>query len=107
MTRDKDDASASVEDRLSTARLPISRMNCSWNAGRIAEYLKRVEGVVEASLEPRSDTVVVRYDPARTSEPAITAAVAQMDISGGRDAPRSRSGQGSSGCHCCCRNRSR
>jgi copper chaperone CopZ len=107
MTRDNVDANASTDDRLSTARLPIARLNCSWHAGRIAEYLERVEGVVEASLEPRSDTVVVRYDPARTSETAITAAIEQMDAGGGRDAPRSRSGRGSSGCHCGCRNRSR
>jgi len=82
-------------------------MNCPWNAGQIAESLQRVEGVVETSIEPRSDAVVVRYEPARNSEAAITARVEQMAGGGSRDAPRSRSGRQSSGCHCCCQNRSR
>lgn len=113
MTRDTDDANASTgaDDRLETTRLAMPQLNCPWNARRTADHLQRVPGVVEASL-PRSDTVVVRYDPTRTSEAAITDAVERPGSGGGRkstpDGRESvRSRRRSSGCQCGCSNRPR
>jgi len=107
MTRDRDDRNASTEERLQTTRLQTPRMNCPWNARRIADYLQRVEGVVETLLKPRSEIVIVKYDPTRTSEAAITAAVESPPSETARDSTRSRSGRRSSGCQCRCRNQPR
>jgi len=104
MMRDSDDANPSAKDRLQTTRLPTPRMNCPWKARRIADYLQRVEGVGETSLKPRSDKVIVKYDPARTSEAAITAAVESPASETSRNRTRSRSGGRSSGCQCRCGN---
>lgn len=106
MTRDSNDANPSADDRLQTMRLPTPRMNCPWKARRIADYLQGVEGVVETSLKPRSDTVIVTYDSARTSEAAITAAVESPTSGTVQNSTRSRSGRRSGGCRCRCRGRS-
>lgn len=102
MTDDRDDESAS-EGRQRTTRLPIPRMNCPWAARRIAGYLQGVEGVVETYIESQSDTVVVRYDPALTSEAAITAAAESPGPGsrGGRKQTRTHSTRHSGGCQCC------
>lgn len=102
MTDDSNDSTASA-DRQKTTRLPIPRMNCPWAARRIAEYLQGVDGVVETYLEPRSDTVVVRYGPALTSEAAITAAAEspKPGSTGGRKQTRTHATRHSGGCRCC------
>ena len=109
MTRDSDDtnAKASTDERLQTTRLHTPRMNCPWNARRIADYLQGVEGVAETFLKPGSDVVIVKYDPTRTSEAAITGAVERQPSETARDSTRSRSGRRSSGCQCRCRNQQR
>lgn len=76
-------------------------MNCPWNARRSADHLQRLDGVVETSI-PRSDTVVVRDDPTRTSEAAITDAVEQPEAEVGRESSRTRSTRKSDGCRCGC-----
>lgn len=107
MTRDKDDANASADGQLQTTRLPIPEMNCPWNARRIANSLQRVDGVFETSLQPRPGTVVVRYDPTRMSEAAITAAVESPTSTVDQGTTHSRSGHRSGGCQCRCRNKPR
>jgi len=79
-------------------------MNCRWNARRIADYLQSVESVVETFLKPRSDIVVVKYDPTRTSETAITDSVERQSSETARDSTRSWSGHRSNRCQCGCRN---
>lgn len=106
MTRNSDDANPSASDELQTTELPVSEMNCPWNARRIADSLQSVDGIVKASVKPRSNRVLVTYDPARRSEAAITAIAERQTLGPSRDVPSSRSRRKSGGCQCRCRGRS-
>lgn len=105
MTRESDDSTASVDERLNTARLYLPETNCPWNARRISDHLRRFDGVVETSVVPRSDTLVVRYDPTRTSEAAITAAVETPRHKISQGSSRTRANHRSCACGCCGRTR--
>lgn len=106
MTRNSDDTNPSASDELQTAELPVPKMNCPWNARRIADSLQGVDGIVEAAVKPRSNAVVVTYDPARRSEAAITAIAERRTPGPSQDVPSSRSRRKSGGCQCRCRGRS-
>lgn len=106
MTRNGDDATPSASDELQTTELPVPKMDCPWNARRIADSLQGVDGIAEASVKPRSNTVLVTYDSARRSEAAITAIAERRTPGPSRGVPNSRSRRKSGGCQCRCRGRS-
>ncbi len=98
MAHHDDDSTATADDRVQTARLPVADMNCPWNSRRIATFLRRLDGVVETAAESRSGTVIVKYDTAHTSEAAINAAVERQSSGRSHESTPRRTG----GCGCQC-----
>jgi len=58
-----------------TARLAVPEMDCPSCAGKVDKSLGRVDGVVEAALQPTTGTARVTYDPDRTTEADIVRAI--------------------------------
>lgn len=105
MSQDNNGSTANGDDQLQTTRLQLSRLNCPWNAGRIADSLQRADGVIQTTLT-RSNSVEVTYDPDRTSEATITAAVERPAATFGGGSTSSRVSGRSGGCQCRCGGRS-
>ena len=55
--------------------LSVPEMDCPSCAGKIDKSLGRVDGVVEADLEPTTGTATVRYDPDRIDESNVITAI--------------------------------
>jgi len=70
-----------------TARLGVPEMDCPSCARKVDTSLERVDGVVDVSLQPTAGTASVTYDPARTSEGDVVAAIegAGYEVAGGSD----------------------
>lgn len=69
--------------------LPIEGMTCAACVRRIETALERVEGVVEASVNLLTHKGTVRFDPSRTDEHALAAAIEDVGYSVPRtDVPR-------------------
>ncbi|MEF8775675.1 MAG: cation-translocating P-type ATPase [Haloarculaceae archaeon] len=58
-----------------TARLAVPEMDCPSCARKVDTSLERVEGIVDATLQPTSGTVEVSYDPDQASEGDVVAAI--------------------------------
>jgi Cd2+/Zn2+-exporting ATPase len=58
-----------------TARLVVPEMDCPLCAQKVDKSLQRVNGVVEATLQPTTGTANVTYAPDRTSEAAVIEAI--------------------------------
>ncbi|NKE34631.1 cation-translocating P-type ATPase [Natronococcus sp. JC468] len=71
-----------------TARLAVPEMDCPSCAQKVDKSLQRVDGVVDATLQPTTGTATVTYDPTRTSEPDVVEAIegAGYEVVGGTDA---------------------
>ncbi len=88
-----DDADATRGDggsgrrRELTARLAVPEMDCPSCAGKVDKSLGRVDGVVDADLNPTTGTATVAYDPDRTGEADVVAAIegAGYEVTGGTD----------------------
>lgn len=102
MAQHNDDSTATADDRLQTTRLPVPEMNCPWNSRRIAEFLQRIDGVVETAVESRSESVIVKYDPAHTSEATISAAVENQSSGRSHKSTQQQSSHRTGGCGCQC-----
>ena len=70
-----------------TARLAVPEMDCPSCASKVDGSLERVDGITEVSLSPTKGTATVTYDPERTSEDAVIAAIegAGYEVPGSRD----------------------
>ncbi|MGQ3413922.1 heavy metal translocating P-type ATPase [Natrinema sp. LN54] len=71
-----------------TARLVVPEMDCPSCAQKVDKSLQRVDGVVDATLQPTTGTANVTYDPDRTSEADVVEAIeaAGYEVVGGSDA---------------------
>ncbi|MEF8976183.1 MAG: cation-translocating P-type ATPase [Halapricum sp.] len=71
------DADDSPEDGTQelTAELSVPEMDCPSCAKKVDKSLTRVDGVVDATLQPTTGRVEVAYDSDRTSEADVTAAI--------------------------------
>ncbi|GAB3672796.1 heavy metal translocating P-type ATPase [Halopiger thermotolerans] len=68
-----------------TARLAVPEMDCPSCAGKVDKSLQRVEGVVDADLNPTTGTATVTYDPERAAESDVVAAIegSGYEVTGG------------------------
>ncbi|MFC6768824.1 heavy metal translocating P-type ATPase, partial [Natrinema soli] len=78
-------ADESGQRRELTARLAVPEMDCPSCAGKVDKSLGRVDGVVDADLNPTTGTATVTYDPDRTSEADVVEAIegAGYEVTGG------------------------
>ncbi|WEL16349.1 Cation transport ATPase [Halorhabdus sp. SVX81] len=58
-----------------TARLAVPEMDCPSCASKVDGSLERVDGITEVSLSPTKGTATVTFDPERTSEEGVIAAI--------------------------------
>ena len=82
----EDGGDATGEGRELTAGLAVPEMDCPSCAGKVDNALERVDGVVEAALNPTAGTATVTYDAERTTEEGVVAAIegAGYEVTGGR-----------------------
>jgi Cd2+/Zn2+-exporting ATPase len=72
---DADDGSGPPDERTVTARLSVPDMDCASCAGKVETSLRRVDGITALETMPTTGRVVVTYDPTRTTEGALVAAI--------------------------------
>ncbi|QLC35436.1 cation-translocating P-type ATPase (plasmid) [Halarchaeum sp. CBA1220] len=58
-----------------TVRLTVPEMDCPSCAQKVDKSLQRVDGVVDATLQPTTGTATVTYDPDRLSEDDVVQAI--------------------------------
>ncbi|MBX0297921.1 heavy metal translocating P-type ATPase [Haloarcula nitratireducens] len=90
MTENPDTAgetSGGGQRRELTARLVVPEMDCPSCAQKVDKSLQRVDGVVDATLQPTTGTANVTYDPDRISEADVVDAIeaAGYEVVGGSD----------------------
>ncbi|WP_049900437.1 cation-translocating P-type ATPase [Natrinema sp. J7-1] len=70
-----------------TVRLAVPEMDCPSCAGKVDKSLGRVDGVVDADLNPTTGTATVTYNPDRTAEADVVDAIegAGYEVTGGTD----------------------
>ncbi|NHN46047.1 cation-translocating P-type ATPase [Halostella sp. JP-L12] len=91
MNDDANAAGRAAEDdgrREPTVRLAVPEMDCPSCAQKVDKSLGRVDGVVDATLQPTTGTAAVTYDPDRASEADVVAAIeaAGYEVEGGGSA---------------------
>src|ERR1035437_6610014 len=59
----------------STIRFPVEGMTCASCVNRIERYLRKSDGVIEATVNLATETASVRYDSARISPAGLGEAV--------------------------------
>jgi len=71
-----------------TARLAVPEMDCPSCAKKVDRSLQRVDGVVDATLQPTTGTATVTYDSDRVAEAGVVRAIenAGYEAVGGDDA---------------------
>ncbi|QSG10498.1 Cation transport ATPase [Halapricum desulfuricans] len=79
-----------------TAELAVPEMDCPSCAKKVDKSLTRVDGVVDATLQPTTGRVEVVYDPGRTGEADVVAAIenAGYEVVDGGDADGSEASGG-------------
>ena len=70
-----DQASDSEAGSELSARFAVPEMDCPSCAQKVDKSLQRVDGVVETALQPTTGTATVTYDPERTAEAEVVAAI--------------------------------
>ncbi|WP_247730712.1 heavy metal translocating P-type ATPase [Halovivax limisalsi] len=75
MTDDVGETDRAAGGRELTARLAVPEMDCPSCAKKVDSSLARVEGVVDATLQPTTGTASVTYDPDRASEADVVTAI--------------------------------
>ena len=68
-------ASGGGQRRELTARLTVPEMDCPTCAQKVDKSLQRVDGIVDATLQPTTGTVTVTYDTDRTTEAEAVQAI--------------------------------
>ncbi|SDX89694.1 heavy metal translocating P-type ATPase [Halopenitus persicus] len=68
-------ASGGGRRRELTARLAVPEMDCPSCAQKVDKSLRRVDGVVDATLQPTTGTATVTYDPDRVTEADVVRAI--------------------------------
>jgi len=71
----RDRTGADGDRRERTVRLAVPEMDCPSCAGKVESSLERVDGVLDAMLNPTAGTATVTYEAGRTNERAVVAAV--------------------------------
>ncbi|SFT07505.1 heavy metal translocating P-type ATPase [Halostagnicola kamekurae] len=73
------------QQRELSARLTVPEMDCPSCAQKVDKSLQRVDGVVDATLQPTTGTANITYDPKRTSEADVVKAIegAGYEVVGG------------------------
>ena len=83
------------DERELSVRLVVPEMDCPSCAKKVDNSLQRVDGVLEAALQPTTGTATVTYDPDRISKTDVVAAIEGAgyevvdDGSGSEDGSRS------------------
>ena len=76
---ENDTTAGSVERREQpseqSAHLGVPDMDCPSCAQKVDKSLQRVEGLIEVNLQPTTGTASVTYDPKRTTEEEVVAAI--------------------------------
>ncbi|WP_198667976.1 cation-translocating P-type ATPase [Saliphagus sp. LR7] len=82
-----DQTSAGGQRRDLTARLVVPEMDCPSCAQKVDKSLQRVDGVLDATLQPTTGTANVTYDPDRISEADVVEAIEAVgyEVVGGSD----------------------
>ena len=70
-----DQANNSEQGRKLSVRLAVPEMDCPSCAQKVDKSLQRVDGVVGTTLQPTTGTATVTYDPDRTAESDVVAAI--------------------------------
>ncbi|MGN8216781.1 heavy metal translocating P-type ATPase [Halococcus morrhuae DSM 1307] len=68
-------ASNSGQGRQLSVRLAVPEMDCPSCAQKVDKSLQRVNGITETTLQPTTGTATVTYDPDRTAEADVVAAI--------------------------------
>ncbi|MXR20497.1 heavy metal translocating P-type ATPase [Halobacterium bonnevillei] len=70
-----------------TARLTVPEMDCPSCAQKVDKSLQRVDGIVDATLQPTTGTATITYDPDRVAEADAVRAIesAGYEVVGGDD----------------------
>jgi periplasmic mercuric ion binding protein len=66
---------ATAESNTQTVRFKVTGMTCGGCANHVSTALGKVNGVLSEDVEYPGDLAVVKYDPAKTDEKALIAAV--------------------------------
>jgi len=66
---------AIIAPREAELRLDIAELTCHSCAGQVAERTARIPGVLHVSAEMLVHILIVKYDPARLTEAALTVAI--------------------------------
>lgn len=67
--------SATTAKKEQTIKLKITGMTCAGCANHVSTALGKVDGVLSEDVEYPGDVAVVKYDPAKTDEKALIAAI--------------------------------
>jgi len=68
-------AAAAIAPREAELRIDVVELTCHSCAGQVAEGTARIPGVLHVSAEMLDHVLIVRYDPTRLTEAALTAAI--------------------------------
>ena len=87
-------ASNSGQGRQLSVRLAVPEMDCPSCAQKVDKSLQRVNGITETTLQPTTGTATVTYDPDRTAEADVVAAIegAGYEVAGNEDDSNGKSG---------------
>ncbi|GAA0466767.1 cadmium-translocating P-type ATPase (plasmid) [Halococcus dombrowskii] len=87
-------ASNSGQGRQLSVRLAVPEMDCPSCAQKVDKSLQRVNGITETTLQPTTGTATVTYDPDRTAEADVVAAVegAGYEVAGDESDSTGKSG---------------
>lgn len=87
-------ASNSGQGRQLSVRLAVPEMDCPSCAQKVDKSLQRVNGITETTLQPTTGTATVTYDPDRTAEADVVAAIegAGYEVAGDESDSNGKSG---------------
>lgn len=75
LTAQQASAQSAAATKAQTIKLKITGMTCSGCANHVSTALGKVAGVLSEDVEYPGDVAVVKYDPAKTDEKSLIAAV--------------------------------
>lgn len=70
--------SASLAQSVKSVTLDVQNMTCAGCAIAVKSALKRVEGVMDAKVDMRTNTATVTFDASKTAAEALTRATAAV-----------------------------
>ena len=92
---ENEDRDRATPGKAAVLAVTVPEMDCPSCAGKVDSGLRRVDGVLETDLRPTSGTVRVSYDPSRTDERDLIAAVegAGYTVDDGSEEPLATGGE--------------